>query len=102
MHVFPEFTLAITSTYSIPRAGPNVCLPVYYERLVLDPKTQMRRILKFLGVQWDESVIHHEQAIGKKGGISLSKYVHVHHTPGFISVTTRGPNVPMCSQLILM
>lgn len=56
-------------------AGPKVCLPVYYERLVLDPKGQMERMLKFLGVKWDDIVLHHEQAIGKKGGISLSKYV---------------------------
>ena len=56
-------------------AGPKVCLPVYYERLVLDPKGQMTRILKFLGVKWDDIVVHHEQAIGKKGGISLSRYV---------------------------
>lgn len=52
-----------------------MCLPVYYERLVLDPKNQMKRILGFLGVKWDDIVVHHEKAIGKKGGISLSKYV---------------------------
>ncbi|KAF6041484.1 tpst1 [Bugula neritina] len=54
-------------------SGPEICLPVYYERLVLDPKPQMERILKFIGIKWDDRVIHHEQAIGVKGGISLSK-----------------------------
>lgn len=42
---------------------------------MLDPKPQMERILKFIGIKWDDRVIHHEQAIGVKGGISLSKYV---------------------------
>ena len=56
-----------------------MCLPVYYERLVLQPKQQMQRILKFLGITWHENVIHHEQAIGVKGGISLSKYVFINN-----------------------
>jgi protein-tyrosine sulfotransferase len=50
-----------------------VCLAVHYEQLVLHPEAQMRRILKFLDIPWDENVLHHEQTIGKEGGISLSK-----------------------------
>jgi protein-tyrosine sulfotransferase len=33
----------------------------------------MRKILSFLELPWDDSVMHHEQQINKKGGISLSK-----------------------------
>ena len=29
--------------------------------------------LSFLELPWDDSVMHHEQQINKKGGISLSK-----------------------------
>lgn len=47
------------------------CLKVYYEQLVLHPEPQMRRILDFLGLPWNDSVLHHEQYIGNE--ISLSK-----------------------------
>ncbi|TKR94001.1 hypothetical protein L596_008353 [Steinernema carpocapsae] len=52
-------------------AGPTRCLMVHYEQLVLHTESQMRRILEFLEVAWDEKVLHHEDLIGKD--ISLSK-----------------------------
>ncbi|XP_026227044.1 tyrosylprotein sulfotransferase 1, like [Anabas testudineus] len=54
-------------------AGGNRCLPVRYEQLVLHPEEEMRKLLHFLDLQWDPSVLHHEQLIGKAGGVSLSK-----------------------------
>ncbi|XP_038059083.1 protein-tyrosine sulfotransferase 1-like [Patiria miniata] len=53
--------------------GPEVCLPVYYEQLVLHSEDWMRKILEFLDLPWDDVVLHHESAVGKPGGISLSK-----------------------------
>jgi len=53
--------------------GPSKCLKVKYEDLVLDPKKQMERILDYLGLPWEENVLHHEDFVGKPGGISLSK-----------------------------
>ncbi|XP_042226928.1 protein-tyrosine sulfotransferase 1-like isoform X1 [Homarus americanus] len=53
--------------------GSTKCLPVYYEQLVLHPQEWMRKILDFLGVDWDDSVLHHEEHINKPGGVSLSK-----------------------------
>lgn len=53
--------------------GPKNCLPVIYEQLVLHPQQWMRKILSFLELPWDDAVLHHEQQINKKGGISLSK-----------------------------
>jgi len=53
--------------------GPNNCLPVIYEQLVLHPEKWLRKISNFLGVPWDDKVLHHEEQINKKGGISLSK-----------------------------
>jgi len=53
--------------------GPDHCLPVYYEQLVLHPEKWLRKILKFLDLPWDDAVLHHEQQINKKGGVSLSK-----------------------------
>lgn len=54
-------------------AGKGRCLPVHYEQLVLHPEEEMRKLLHFLDLQWDPSVLHHEELIGKAGGVSLSK-----------------------------
>ncbi|XP_058483036.1 tyrosylprotein sulfotransferase 1, like [Solea solea] len=54
-------------------AGKDRCLPVHYEQLVLYPEEEMRKLLHFLDLQWDLSVLHHEELIGKAGGVSLSK-----------------------------
>ncbi|NP_001088427.1 tyrosylprotein sulfotransferase 2 L homeolog precursor [Xenopus laevis] len=53
--------------------GEQKCLPVYYEQLVLHPKQTMRSIIEFLGIPWNDAVLHHEELIGKPGGVSLSK-----------------------------
>lgn len=53
--------------------GSEQCMMVYYEQLVLHPEDSMRKILKFLDVPWNESVLHHEQFINKPNGVSLSK-----------------------------
>ena len=51
--------------------GPETCLPVYYEQLVLHPEKSMREILNFLNISWNDDVLQHEKFIGDK--ISLSK-----------------------------
>lgn len=51
--------------------GSEVCLPVYYEQLVLHPEKSMRKILKFLDIPWNDAVLHHEKFIGDE--VSLSK-----------------------------
>ncbi|XP_037091992.1 protein-tyrosine sulfotransferase-like isoform X2 [Pollicipes pollicipes] len=53
--------------------GANWCLRVPYEQLVLHPRTWMERVLHFLDVPWNETVLHHERTINKPGGVSLSK-----------------------------
>ncbi|KAK7820300.1 hypothetical protein U0070_007506 [Myodes glareolus] len=53
--------------------GRDKCLPVYYEQLVLHPRCSLKRILDFLGITWSDTVLHHEDLIGKPGGVSLSK-----------------------------
>lgn len=53
--------------------GPERCMMVYYEQLVLHPETMMRKILGFLDVPWNSSVLHHEEFINKPNGVSLSK-----------------------------
>ena len=53
--------------------GPKHCLPVIYEQMVLHPEQWLRKISNFLEVPWNDAVLHHEEQINKKGGISLSK-----------------------------
>ncbi|KAM5238914.1 LOW QUALITY PROTEIN: protein-tyrosine sulfotransferase 2 [Ctenodactylus gundi] len=53
--------------------GRDRCLPVYYEQLVLHPRRSLQAVLDFLGIAWSDSVLHHEDLIGKPGGVSLSK-----------------------------
>lgn len=53
--------------------GKEQCKMVHYEKLVLHPEEQMRDILEFLNITWNESVLHHEDLIGKKNGVALSK-----------------------------
>jgi len=53
--------------------GESKCMPVFYEKLVLQPSAYVRKILDFLDVPFNESVLHHQDFINKPGGISLSK-----------------------------
>ncbi|MFH4980665.1 hypothetical protein AB6A40_007374 [Gnathostoma spinigerum] len=64
-------TIIATMSAQCDGVGPQKCLKVYYEQLVLHPESQMRNILSFLDLPWDPGVLHHEQQIGKS--ISLSK-----------------------------
>lgn len=52
--------------------GATRCLPVRYEALVLRPRETMRAVLAFLGLPWDEAVLHHEQYINRPNGVALS------------------------------
>lgn len=53
--------------------GKDRCLMVYYEQLVLHPELEMRKILEFLDIPWNDSVLHHEEFINKENGVALSK-----------------------------
>ncbi|XP_029108784.1 protein-tyrosine sulfotransferase 2-like [Scleropages formosus] len=55
------------------QVGARRCLTVRYESLVLQPRTTLQGVLRFLGVPWHEGVLHHEDAIGQPGGVSLSR-----------------------------
>ncbi|KAL8591967.1 hypothetical protein ACOMHN_020445 [Nucella lapillus] len=59
-----------TMYYQCQKVGAVRCLPVYYEQLVLHPRTWMRKIVTFLDLPWNDSVLHHQDFIGDQ--ISLS------------------------------
>ena len=46
--------------------GKDKCFMVYYEQLVLQPKKTIENIFKFLNLPWIDSVLHHEELVGKK------------------------------------
>lgn len=69
-----KWSRAVEGMYSQCQGAPEgSCLPVRYEQLVLHPEVEMRKLLSFLGLPWDPAVLHHEDLIGKAGGVSLSK-----------------------------
>lgn len=69
-----KWNRAIETMYSqCMEVGYKRCMLVHYEQLVLHPEQWMRTLLKFLDIPWDDAVLHHEEMIGKAGGVSLSK-----------------------------
>ena len=39
------------------------CLPVYYERLILNTEHTVRRVLRFLGLPWTDDVLRHQNFV---------------------------------------
>lgn len=69
-----KWNVAMETMYSqCLRVGSQRCMPVYYEQLALHPRQWMLKIVNFLDLPWNETVLHHEDYIGEKGGISLSR-----------------------------
>ncbi|MBN3281543.1 TPST1 sulfotransferase, partial [Polyodon spathula] len=68
-----KWNRAIETMYTQCMEAGDKCMPLHYEQLVLHPETWMKTLLKFLNVPWNEAVLHHEELIGKAGGVSLSK-----------------------------
>lgn len=71
-----KWNRAVEVMYEQCRSAPEgICLPVYYEQLAISPERVMQKLVQFLELSWDPAVLHHEQLIGKAGGVSLSKLV---------------------------
>ncbi|TDH15247.1 hypothetical protein EPR50_G00029700 [Perca flavescens] len=68
-----KWNRAIETMYTQCLEAADKCLPMHYEQLVLHPEKWMKTLLKFLDVPWNDAVLHHEELIGKAGGVSLSK-----------------------------
>ncbi|TMJ17460.1 MAG: tetratricopeptide repeat protein [Alphaproteobacteria bacterium] len=48
-----------------------------YERLIADPETEMRALLDFLGLPWDERVLDNQAAAAKRTHIATASYKQV-------------------------
>ena len=53
-------------------AGPNKCLPVFYEKLVVNPRQEMEKLLAFLNIPWHDNVLRHQELVASNA-VSLSK-----------------------------
>ena len=50
---------------------PERCMTVFYEKLVTDPSTQMKEVLRFLDIPWHNDVLRHHELVGSE--VSLSE-----------------------------
>jgi hypothetical protein len=50
---------------------------IKYEELVQDPEANLRPLVSFLGLEWDERVLHHEKAAEGRSFISTASYAQV-------------------------
>uniref|UniRef100_A0A1I8A8Z7 Protein-tyrosine sulfotransferase n=1 Tax=Steinernema glaseri TaxID=37863 RepID=A0A1I8A8Z7_9BILA len=55
------------------QAGEEKCLIVHYEQLVLHTEPEMRRVLEFLDLEWNDNVLHHEDFVGEKIKLSSAE-----------------------------
>jgi len=53
--------------------GSSKCIIVYYEHLVIFPSKTMDTVLQFVGVDWNDHVLHHEKLIGSPLGPAVSR-----------------------------
>lgn len=68
--VLTKWNKAIETMYDQCLEKPHVCMPVWYEQLVLHPEENLRKISDFLGVGWSDNMMHHDQHTKK---MSISK-----------------------------
>lgn len=73
LNIYFSFLNIISYFKQCESVGKTRCMKVYYEQLVLHPEGQIKRILQFLEIPWNNSVLHHEELVGKD--ISLSKWI---------------------------
>ena len=57
------------------KLGPEHCLAVTYEQLVVDTRESMEKVLAFFELPWTEDVLHHETQIHKLNEKTFSTFV---------------------------
>ncbi|RNA17233.1 hypothetical protein BpHYR1_005161 [Brachionus plicatilis] len=56
------------------RAGKDFCMIVRYESLVTAPETEIRKMINFLGVEWNERVLNHEKYVNSDVKMSETEW----------------------------
>ena len=65
--IFSEWDSAVKSfKKSCEEAGPDSCMIVFYEHLVLNKTVTLKKITKFLDLPWSDSMLSHEKYIGER------------------------------------
>ena len=54
--------------------GQESCMVIYYEHLVMNRSLTLKKISKFLDIQWNEAMLSHEKFIGDRVKISDSEW----------------------------
>ena len=57
---------------SCDQVGPDSCMIVFYEHLVLNKTLTLQKLTKFLDIPWSDSMLNHEKYIGDRVQISES------------------------------
>lgn len=51
--------------------GSDFCIQIKYEDLVMEPRRELEKVMKFLNESWTDELLRHEQHIG--GEVAVSK-----------------------------
>jgi hypothetical protein len=51
---------------------------IRYERLIVDPRTELRALLDFLGLEWTEAVLDHQASAARRGQVNTASYAQIH------------------------
>lgn len=58
--------ILITTFRMCKKAGPQHCKIVFYEQLVLNRTQVLRSVLKFLNIEWNDSILNHQKYYGTR------------------------------------
>ena len=75
INIFKDWNVKVkTYKQSCDQVGPNSCMIVFYEHLVLNKTLTLRKLTKFLDIPWSDSMLNHEKFIGERVKISESEW----------------------------
>ena len=69
---------------SCDQVGPDSCMIVFYEQLVLNKTLTLRKLTKFLDIPWSDSMLSHEKYIGERVQVSEVGVFNVSNHTGYI------------------
>ena len=75
INIFYDWSVKVKSyKQSCDQVGPDSCMIVFYEQLVLNKTLTLRKLTNFLDLPWSDSMLNHEKFIGERVRISESEW----------------------------
>ena len=75
INIFYDWNVKVKSyKQSCEQVGPDSCMIVFYEHLVLNKTLTLKKLTKFLDLPWSDSMLSHEKYIGERVQISESEW----------------------------